>query len=190
MGVSVKPQWRWVDGFEGSYQISDSGTVRSRKTGHYRELKTKHNDVTGYDFVILFSNGKSKSITIHRLVASAFIPNPDNLPCVNHKNEIKTDNRVENLEWCTFDYNTAYSSYKRRKQIEIDDLDGRLICVCPSVDTAAIVLKTTKSNVSQALKGSHTNCMGFNVRYWKEEEHVDPRIDNGKKWNREKHIIA
>lgn len=190
MGVSAKPRWRWVNGFEGLYEISDSGIVRSRKTGHYRELKTKHNNVTGYDFVILCGNGNPKSITIHRLVATAFIPNPKGLPCVNHRNEIKTDNRVENLEWCTFAYNSAYSSYKRWKMVDITDIDGNLICVCPSVDSAAVVLRTTKSNVSQALKNRHSNCMGYGVRYWKEGAHVDSRIDNGKKRDGQKHVNA
>jgi hypothetical protein len=90
----------------GNYIVNSDGTVFSK---HYNRLITPHfNPVTGY---CQFQLG-NKRVLSHRLIALTFIPNPDNLPQVNHKNRIKTDNRVDNLEWCTGSYNTldAYAS--------------------------------------------------------------------------------
>ena len=78
----------------------------------------------GYKTVSLTKDGKTKTLFVHRLVAEAFIPNADNLPMVNHKDEDKTNNFVENLEWCTNDYNINYGTARRRqaKKIYITDV--------------------------------------------------------------------
>lgn len=106
--------WKDVVGYEGLYKISNLGRVYSLKTG--KNLKQIDNG-RGYLQVGLWKNGKRFCHKVHRLVAEAFIPNPNNLEEVNHKNEIKTDNRVENLEWCTHAYNTRYGS-RTQKQID------------------------------------------------------------------------
>lgn len=106
--------WKDIDGFEGTYQVSNMGRVRSltRRVWNYtkpgRVLKPMAKE-NGYLQVYL-SDGKirEKHAHIHRLVALAFIPNPEGLPEVNHKNLNKADNRVENLEWCTSRYNKAH----------------------------------------------------------------------------------
>lgn len=97
-------EWKNVIGYEGLYEVSNIGNVRNvRRNTLLRLSKTK-----GYIQVYLYKNGVKTGLKVHRLVAEAFIPNPDNLPQVNHKDENKMNNRVENLEWCTAKYNSNY----------------------------------------------------------------------------------
>jgi hypothetical protein len=104
-----------VMGYEGLYLIDSIGNVvscprvqGSRFVNQYKILGTKVNRL-GYKEVALSRDGKTKTVLLHRLLATHFIDNPDGLPCVNHKNGIKTDNRLENLEWCTRSYNTKHA---------------------------------------------------------------------------------
>ena len=111
-------EWRSIEGYEGLYEVSNTGRVRSLdrydNRNYFRKGKvlSPGKDTVGYLFVILTCNGKRKAINVHRLVAKAFIENPDNLPQVNHKDEDKTNNNVDNLEWCTAKYNNKYGSRK------------------------------------------------------------------------------
>ena len=111
-------EWRPIEGYEGLYEVSSYGRVRSLDRFYYRLHKGKvlspTKDRYGYLTVTLNYNGKSKTIKIHRLVAQAFLPNPDNLPQVNHKNEVKSDNCVDNLEWCDAKYNNKYGTRLER----------------------------------------------------------------------------
>lgn len=130
---SLVEEWRDVDGFEGFYQVSNLGNVRSLdRYVSYKGigsalLKGKKmklsQSVSGYLYVTLQKDGKFKRFRVHRLVAQAFIPNPNNLSQVNHKDEDKTNNTVENLEWCDATYNCNYGTRnnkiicKRKKPI-------------------------------------------------------------------------
>lgn len=105
-------KWRDIKGYEGLYQVSNLGEVRSLnygRTGKTRILKPRDNGI-GYKTVTLSKNGKIKNFFIHRLVAEAFIPNPNNLPQVNHKDEDKANNIWTNLEWCNHEYNCNYGT--------------------------------------------------------------------------------
>lgn len=101
----MRERWKNIEGY--NYQVSSKGRIRNNRTKAIK--KTFINDRL-YVIVSLYKDKKLKTFKVHRLVAQAFIPNPNNLPEVNHKSEIKTDNRVENLEWCTREYNLAYGT--------------------------------------------------------------------------------
>lgn len=111
--------WKDITGYDYLYQISNKGRVKSLAktwgTGNNTTLSKPDTLMkgspsgSGYKRVGLTLNGKSRPLLIHRLVAMAFIPNPENKPCVNHKNGIKSDNRLENLEWCTYSENTIHA---------------------------------------------------------------------------------
>lgn len=113
-----KEIWKEIKGFGGNYSVSSEGRVRSNgllkgKNSKVRILKTEMSK-KGYLRVGLTKDGKQKKYLVHRLVAIAFLDNPNNLPEVNHRNEIKTDNRVENLEWMSRRDNMNYGDRTKK----------------------------------------------------------------------------
>jgi hypothetical protein len=111
--IRWKKYGKTLNGYEGLYQISNLGRVKSLGNLQNRKEKLlKTNIRNGYYTTYLYKNNKKKSFLCHRLVAEAFIPNPKNLPQVNHKDENKLNNCVNNLEWCTNGYNINYSCAK------------------------------------------------------------------------------
>lgn len=132
-------QWRDVVGYEGLYRVSNYGNVFSVRKD--RLLKTETTN-KGYLRVCLRKDGKEKHLKVHRLVANAFIPNPNNYPQVNHKDEVKTNNCAFNLEWCTNDYNAHYGTRnervaKAKSKPVCQYKDGVLVHVYPSMTEAA-----------------------------------------------------
>lgn len=110
--------WKEIKGFDGNYSASTKGRVKSNgllkgKNSKVRILKTEMSK-KGYLRVGLTKDGKQKKYLVHRLVAIAFLDNPNNLPEVNHRNEIKTDNRVENLEWMSRRDNMNYGDRTKK----------------------------------------------------------------------------
>ena len=120
--------WKDVKGFEGRYQVSNMGQVRSFDKEWLLERENKGScimhkkgrilkqtvSVWGYYRVSLIDGSKYKKPAVHRLVAEAFIPNPNNFRCVNHKDENKLNNHVDNLEWCSYKYNNNYGTRNKR----------------------------------------------------------------------------
>lgn len=159
-------EWKPVVGFEDYYIVSSTGLVFSLRTN--RILKKSLNNA-GYFRVELNVNGEAKKYSIHRLVAEAFIPNPDNLPCVNHKDEDTHNNNVDNLEWCTAQYNNVYgTNIERRvahtkykhgaerpgaKKVYRYDLKGNLISEYPSVADAGRETGYNSKSIARACTG-------------------------------------
>lgn len=110
----AQEQWRDIAGYNGMYQVSDLGRVRSRKSGEWKVMMPVKNSKC-YLQVGLCKDGKKKQPLVHRLVAQAFIQNSDESKTqINHINECKSDNRVSNLEYCTAQYNLTYNDLRRR----------------------------------------------------------------------------
>lgn len=109
--MQINEQWRPVEGYEGLYEVSNLGRIKSlnyNHTGVEKVLKPKNNK--GYLRVDLRKDGKHKFFLVHRLVATAFLPNPEGFEQVNHINEDKTNNCVDNIEWCSRRYNNNYGT--------------------------------------------------------------------------------
>ena len=145
--------WKDYKNYEGLYQASNLGRMRSldrwvkSKSGSVRLCKGKIlklcTDKYGYLNVSLYKNNKVKTYLVHRIIAETFLPNTDNLPCVNHKDENPLNNVVSNLEWCTYSYNNSYGTRlervrdkqingKKSKPVLQYDLEGNFIREWPS----------------------------------------------------------
>ena len=117
----MEENWKDIPGYEGKYQISNFGRVKSllfinNKYVIPREKIMNYTIRSGYQVLVLRKNGKRESRQVHRLVAEAFIPNPNNLPIVNHKDFNRENNFVENLEWCTQKENVNWSVENMKKR--------------------------------------------------------------------------
>ena len=105
--------WKDIEGYDGLYQISDKGRVKSLNFGKEKILKPWKSGC-GYLLVDICKNGDKKHYLIHRLVAMTFIPNPQNFTQINHMDEDKSNNNANNLEWCTAKYNSNYGTHNKR----------------------------------------------------------------------------
>lgn len=174
-----------MNGYEGLYQISNLGRVKSLpklmtngKGNYYRKeriLKPITQDA-GYFTVTLYKDRKDTMYYIHKLVAEAFIPNLNNLPIINHKDEDKHNNRVDNLEWCTDEYNLNYGI--RNKSISEAMINNPLqskpvICVetgiiYPSMQEVERLLKIHNSHICDCCKGRRKRAGGYHWEYVEE----------------------
>lgn len=150
----------------GDYLVHRDGTIYDmnwHKTGRMKEVK-QHKDKYGY--LHFYSKVTHNNVSSHRLIAQCFIPNPDNLPQVNHINEIKDDNTVENLEWCTSKYNANYGGRNERvsmskrngrysKRVLQYTLDGILVAEYPSAHEVERQLGFNRSYICKCCRGIH-----------------------------------
>jgi len=175
--------WKDIEGYEGRYQVSSFGNVRSlnyRNHGYAKNLTPKCNNSNRLWVELANSLGR-KQFLIHRLVASAFIPNINNFPEINHKDENPQNNNVANLEWCTRKYNVAYyysrhphGPYRKstirhgkRKGEAIDQIDKKGQIVKRWDNSRTIFLETGMSDwsISECCRGKRKSAYGYIWRY-------------------------
>lgn len=156
--------WNNIEGYEGLYQVSSWGRVKNSRSG--RVLKAgKNND--GYLRVNLCKHGNVKQYYIHRLVAKTFIPNPQNKPQVNHIDEDKENNRVENLEWCTVRANLNHGTYNSRMS---KTKSKPIICIETGIEYSsgkecARQMGLNRGNIASVLKGRYKTTGGYTFKY-------------------------
>lgn len=182
--------WKPVKGYEGRYEISSFGRLRSYAQDRTEgKIKIGHPTAKGYRQVYLYKEGntsrKGKWYPVHRLVANAFIPNPHNLPQVNHIDEDKANNRVDNLEWCDNDYNVHYGTKIERtrqsnmccpttsRKVYSVDESGE-VEVFDSIGDAERRTGNSHSNIVRALKGRRPRCGGRTWFYADSDNDVPP----------------
>lgn len=187
--MTESENWKDVAGYEGFYQVSNKGNVRSverrdsrgcRRRG--RTLKPGH-DGSGYPMVNLCKNGKQKTKKVHRLVAEAFLPNPESLSHVNHMDEVKDNNGLSNLEWCTHRYNMNYgtlierASRARSKKVKaINIKTGEVLTFNSTQETGC--KGYSHRNVAKACRGVYKTSYGKLVG-------GDGRTYRGHRWSYE-----
>lgn len=172
--VIIPPDARSVVGYEGFYAVTPDGEVyrvapgkRTRVGRRRKPVKNRY----GYYTVCLYRNGGMKRYSVHRLVAIAFIPNLLNLPQINHKNGIRADNRVENLEWCDNAHNQrhAYAELGRKPSHQRPVLGIHLVSgvklYMPSVCEASRFLRGKQGHISEACQGKRRTAYGYHWRY-------------------------
>ena len=179
----MKEVWKDIEGVEGIYQVSNFGNVLSlnyKNHGYSRQLVPKCNN-SGRLWVELFKEGKRKPMLIHRLVAMAFIPNPNKFEQINHKDENAKNNRVENLEWCTQKYNIQYyldrhpgkpkvnysSNYKKRMSLKVNQYtrEGKLIKTWENSRQVAVEKGWSDWSVSECCRNKRKSAYGFIWQY-------------------------
>lgn len=154
-----------IKNYEGLYAITSCGKVWSYRRKKFLKPGVNKN---GYLYVNLWKDGQGKMYKVHRLVAEAYLPNPENLPQVNHKDENKSNNCLQNLEWCDNKYNCNYGTRNERRSDKLKktviqyDLDGNFIKEWKS---ATDVGKEVQGNIVKCLKGRYKTAYGYIWKY-------------------------
>lgn len=172
-----------------NYYVSNMGNVKSIFNGIERQLKPISGNKNGcyYQVGVSDANGKRKTIAIHKLVALAFINNPYNWKCINHKNGIKKDNRVENLEWCTHKYNNKHSKLilknkgytgKRVKCVETGD-------VFKSYQYCESIIGRASGSINQCVSGKTKTCARY---HWVKTNEEPTKYIDIRKYRRKKYV--
>ena len=171
----LNEEWRDIEGYEGLYKVSNYGRVKNlpiwRKHKESKILKANKNRSKGYFKVTLCDNGSKVTRCIHRLVAKAFLSNHNNLPQINHKDEDKSNNHVDNLEWCTEKYNInfGYGKYKGaehlRKKVLQFNKKMEFIKEWNSMTEAWRVCNVHKNNIMRCCQGKQKTAGGYIWKY-------------------------
>lgn len=173
--------WKDIAGYEGLYQVSDLGRVRSKSRHGSRggTLKLRVNG-NGYHHVCLCKHGQMKDSLVHRLVAEAFIPNPSNFPAINHKDENPANNAVDNLEWCTLKYNQNYGTCRAKISAKLKgkfvngpsskaviqyDKSGNFVSEWPSAREAERQTGFSCRHISKCCLGKRRSAYGYIWRF-------------------------
>ena len=179
--------WKDVKGYEGLYQVSNLGRIKSSKRKvhagrnrtrwqYERIMSNYRTNGNGYKIVGLNKEGKSKNKYIHRLVAETFLENPNNYKYINHKDENKANNCVSNLEFCTAQYNCTYNNLHKRnglknrnnkyskKIYQLDD-ENNIINKFPSISEASRQLNVSYQAISDCLRGIQKHSAGYKWEY-------------------------
>ena len=171
--------WKAIAGYEGLYEVSDIGRVKSlnyNHTGTERILRSRKNR-GGYLYVNLHKDGQRKTITVHRRVATAFSSNPSNLETIKHKDEDKTNNTVSNLEWMSLKDNINYGTHNKRasetqindknksKSVQMFDRQGNLLAAFPSTHEANRKTGIHHGSISKCCNGKLKSVGGYIWRY-------------------------
>lgn len=170
--------WKDISGYEGLYQVSDKGRVKSLHYGKERILKQIN--LKWYNRACLSKDGKMNLFLVHRLVAEAFLPNPNNFNLINHKDENPSNNNIENLEWCNYEYNNNYGTRNKRisksntngklsKNIIQYSLDGTFIKEWSSMSQITRELGFYHGGISACCRGVYNKAYGY---IWKFKEVV------------------
>lgn len=168
--------WAEIPGYEGLYSISNLGRIKSfhksKRQGCASECLLKNTLANnGYCQVTLYKGQKRRKFLVHRLVAECFIPNPNNLPQINHKNENTTDNRADNLEWCDAAYNNAYGTARLRsiitksKMVEQYLPSGQFIARYACASIAEYITGVSRKLIQQCCHGSIKTACGYVWHY-------------------------
>ena len=183
-------EWRDVKGYENLYQVSRKGRVRSSHKGYWEVLTSVVNR-HGYNQYLFHKNGKRKNMRGNRLVAEAYILNPDNLPFVNHKDENPANDCVDNLEWCTAKYNVNYGTARQRTSI--NHSKNRPVCMF-DVDGAFIREFYNLNEAAKYIQGKHTCILRcccnkvfcYKGYIWRYKEDVDSIADAIRQYKKSK----
>lgn len=157
--------WKDVVGYEGLYKVSNFGNIYSVKRKRNLKLINSHH---GHKRIRLYVGSKNwRTYAVHRLVAQAFIPNPENLPEVNHKDENSSNNSADNLEWCTKEYNISYGERiaKTYSAVEMLTLDGAIIKEFDSQVEASKETGIRQGSISNCCRGFAKTAGGYKWRY-------------------------